>query len=203
MICYIRVVHVSPKADRAGEILPHSLIFPHALLALFDEGSDTVFLYLLFAVKSEELFDLYLNGQTVRIPTGFTGNHIALHGAVARDHILYDTGEDMTDMRLAVCRGGTVVKDIRLAFFACVHALFEDMIFTPEFFNELFTLNKVQVGRNLFVHSCLPPFYTAPVHVGFFRNTGKRGEIKKPPVRNRTKAIVYKPPITYIHMLPR
>ena len=50
MIGYIRIVHICPEAYGTGKVLPHSLIFPNALLAFADKGIQAVLLDLLLAV---------------------------------------------------------------------------------------------------------------------------------------------------------
>ena len=65
--------HVRPEADRAGEILPHTLIFPHGLLALVDKRLQSVCLDLILAVQTELFLYLNLHRQTVRVPAGNIG----------------------------------------------------------------------------------------------------------------------------------
>ena len=108
------MIHISPEADRAREIFPHSFVFPYALFAFVYKGSNTVLLDLILSVKAEELFHLNLNGETVSIPAGFAGDIVALHGAVSRNHILDDARKNVTYVRLAVCCGGTVIKGVNL-----------------------------------------------------------------------------------------
>ena len=91
VICYVRVVHVRPEADSSGEVLPHTLVLPYTFLTFLYERLKTVFLNLLLAVKTELLFDLKLNGKSVSVPAGFTKHLVALHCAVTRNHVLYNT----------------------------------------------------------------------------------------------------------------
>ena len=152
MIGNIGIVHISPEADRAGEILPHSLVFPNAFFAKLDKRLKTVFFYLLLAVDAEHLFNLKLNGQTVSIPARFTGNHIALHCAVSRNHILDNAGQNMADMGLAVCRGRSVIKSIGGAALSFLNAFLENMVFFPEIKHGFFSGDEIHIRRNLFVH---------------------------------------------------
>ena len=58
------------------------------------------------AVKAELLLNLKFYRQTVRIPARLAEHLVPLHGAVARDEVLDNTGQHMTDVRFAVCCGG-------------------------------------------------------------------------------------------------
>ena len=155
----IGMLHVRPKADRAGEVLPHALVLPNAFLALIDKRLQAVGFDLILAIQAEQLFHLDLDRQTVRIPTGFAGNHIALHRAVAGNHILNNTGQHMTDMRLAVgCRGTVIKREGRTAL-AVLHAFFKNVVVLPESKNFFFALRKVHIRRYFLVHRFAPPFF--------------------------------------------
>ena len=152
------MLHIGPEADLSGEVLPHTLVFPYALLALFDKGLETVFLYPLLALDAEQLLDLYLNGQTVGIPAGLSGHHIALHGLVARDHILYNSRQHVADMRLAVCRRRAVIESESLRIFARVDALLEDVVLVPEIEHLFLAVDELEIRRYLVVHNSYPSF---------------------------------------------
>ena len=151
-IGYVRVLHIRPKADGAGEILPHALVFPHAFLAFCDERGDSVFLNLLLAVEPELFFHFQLDRQSVGIPAGLAVDLIAFHRAVARNHVLDDAGEDMSDMRLAVGGRRTVIERIILAVTPVLYAFFKDFVFFPKGFGFLFSFDKIQICRYFFVH---------------------------------------------------
>lgn len=123
MIGDIRVVHIGPKADRCGEILPHALIFPNRFLTFSNKGSKAVCLDLILSVNADKLFDLELNGKSVCVPACLAQNALALHRLVTRHHILDDTREHVTDVGLSVCGGGTVIECILGAILFCVDAL--------------------------------------------------------------------------------
>ena len=150
MIGYIRIIHVCPKADSKREILPHTLVFPNAFLTFFDKRFQTVLLYLLLAVKTEKLFNLKLNRETVGIPARLTRNLIALHCAITRNQVFDNTSKNVTDVRLAVGSRRTVIENIGRAFFLA--GFFKDFVFLPELLNRFLSVNKVQVCRNFLVH---------------------------------------------------
>ena len=152
MISNIRIIHVSPEADRTGEILPHALIVPYGLLALTDKRIQPVLLDLLLAVQSELLLNLKLYGKTVGIPARLTGNHIALHGAVSGDHILDDTGKHVSYMRLAVCRGRSVIECISGTAFPDLHGFPEDVVVFPELLDFLLPYGEIEVSVYFAVH---------------------------------------------------
>ena len=145
MIGDVRIIHIRPEADRRGEILPHALVLPDRFLTFFKERLQTVCLDLVLTFNTDCLFNFQLNRQTVGIPTGLTDNMAALHRTVTRHHILDNTGQNVTDVRLAVGSGRTVVKRVFLTLGTQINALSEDILFLPEFFNFLFSVNKIQI----------------------------------------------------------
>ena len=158
----IGVLHIGPETDRVGEILPHAFILPDALLALLDERLHPVSFDLLFAVQAQFLLDLQLNRQTVRIPSGFPGHILSLHGMIARDHILDDARQHMSDMRLAVGCRRAVIKGIIGRAFPLLHTLLENVFLLPEVIYLFLPVHKVQVSVHFIIkHNRLlhgPPF---------------------------------------------
>ena len=159
MIGYVGIVHVGPEAHLFGEILPHALVFPHALLTLLDEGRDAVFLDLLLTVQTKRLFHFQLHRKSVGVPARFSGNHIALHGAVSGDHVLDGTGLHMADMGLAVCGRRSVIEGIGRAALPDFQALLKDFVLFPEFLDFLFPAHKIQVGVHFFIKRHLLPSF--------------------------------------------
>ena len=119
---------------------------------MLDKGFKTVLLNLLLAVKPQKLFNLKLHRQTVGIPPRFSRNHIALHGAVARNHILYNAGKHMAYVRLAVCGRRAVIEYIWLITLALGYAFFKYIFVFPKFFNLFFFLHEVKVRGYALVH---------------------------------------------------
>ena len=149
----IGMIHVCPEADLTGELLPHSLIFPHRLLALFDKRLDAVCFNLILAFDSDFLFNFQLNRKAVRIPACLSRNLLSLHRMITGNHILNDTGLHMSDMRLAVCSRRSVIEHINGMSLILSNALVEDVIVLPELRRFLLTLNEIQVGVYLVVHN--------------------------------------------------
>ena len=152
----IRVIHVGPESDLAGELFPHPLIFPDRFLAFFDERLNPVFLDLILALDADFFFHFQLYRKSVRVPSGLSGHLVSLHGAVARNHILDNTGEHMTDVRLAVCRRRSVIEHIGRTPFPLLYAFFKDMVFFPEFLGFCFPIHKIQVGIYFLIHESVP-----------------------------------------------
>jgi len=145
VIRYIWMLHISPEPNCAGEVFPHSFVFPYTFFTFLDEWFKTVFLDLILSVQSEHLLNFQLYRKTMRIPSCLSRNHITFHCAVSRNHILDNTGQNVSDMRLAIgCRRSVIENIIRASFFF-IHTLLEDIFVIPEFFNFFFTLNKIHV----------------------------------------------------------
>ena len=145
MVGNIRIIHISPETNGAGEILPHSFVFPDALFTFLDERLNTVLLDLLFSVETKKLLDLKLYRKSVGIPAGFTRNHVSFHGAVSRDHVFDDTGKYVSDMRLSVCGRRSVIEHVWGSFSAAVDTFFKDFFVFPDFLIRFFPVHKVQV----------------------------------------------------------
>ena len=175
LIGHIGMLHICPETDRSGEILPHALIFPYGFLALLDEGLDAVLLNLILSVEAEKLLHLQLHRQSVGIPSGLPGHIFSLHGLVAGNHILDDTGQHMADMGLAIGRGRSVIEGVGLTAFPVFHTLLENMILFPEILCGFLSLHKIHVRGNFFVHFS----FSFPDHVSTWRLT----ELFAPPER--------------------
>ena len=152
----IRVVHVRPKAYPVAHLLPFGLVFPNGFLALLDERLHAILLDLLLPVKAKKLFNFKLHRQTMGVPAGFAQHIVSLHGAVAGDDVLDGAGEDVADVRLAVCRRRPVEERIGLGAAAQLHALFKDFVFLPERERFLFAFHEVQRGRYFLIHAFTP-----------------------------------------------
>ena len=135
VIGHIRSLHVGPEAHCVGEFLPHSLVFPDALLALVNERGKTVLFDLLLAVQPQLLLHLQLHRQTVGVPSRLPGHHIPLHGPVPGNHVLDGAGFHMSDVGHAVGGGGSVVEGVDRPLPAAVHALFKNVVVSPELFD--------------------------------------------------------------------
>ena len=152
IIGYIRIIHISPETNGVGEILPHPLVFPYAFLTFVDKWFQTVFLDLFFSIQSKKLFHFQLYRKTMGIPSCLSRNHVALHGAVSRDHVLDNTGQYVSDMRFSVCCRRSVIKGIGLTFFAVLHTFFKNVIFFPELLCGFLTIHELKVRRNFLIH---------------------------------------------------
>jgi len=152
----VGVFHVGPETNPVRHLLPFLLVLPHALLALVDKRLDTVTLDLRLTVDPERLFDFKLDRQAMGVPASLALHLEALHGLVARDDVLDDTRQDMTDVRLAVGGRRTVVKSEFWTPLPVADRLFEDPVLLPERQGLLFARNEFHVAVNFFVHR-FPP----------------------------------------------
>ena len=85
IVCDKRMLHVSPEAYGAGEILPHALVFPDALFTFADERIQAVLLDLLLAVQTQHLLDLQLYRKSVGIPAGLSWYLSLIHILINND----------------------------------------------------------------------------------------------------------------------
>ena len=141
----VGVLHIRPKTDDVGELLPHRLIRPDRFAAFLDERLDAVFFDLFLAVDADRLLDLELHGQPVRVPARLAQNLLALHRLIARQHVLDYARQHMPDVRAAVRRRRAVVKRERLCTLALIHRLLCNMIFAPKIHNGFLARGKIQI----------------------------------------------------------
>ena len=116
------------------------------------------------------------------IPPCLARHLIALHGAVARDHVLDDPGQHVADMGLAVSGGRAIVKGIGLSLFAGFDAFFKDVVILPELLDALFPFHKIEVGRHLFVHVWSNLLYSCQRKKASAPSTGRRLCFAIPPL---------------------
>ena len=143
----VGVFHVGPVPDALGEPLelPHErqdrfTTQPRELLHadLLDDR--------LLARDAELLLDLDLDGESVRVPAGATGDEAALHRLVATEQVLVDARPHVVEPGLAVRRGRALVEDPRLGAFAVLHRTREDVVRPPAGEFGLFESHKIEFG---------------------------------------------------------
>ena len=105
------MLHICPETNGVEEKSSHiPLYFQTLSLHLLNERLHTVFLDLLFSVQTKLLLYFKFYRKTVGIPSCLTRYHVTLHCTVSGDHVLDNTGQYMTDMRLAVCSWRSVIE---------------------------------------------------------------------------------------------
>ena len=150
------MLHICPETDRGRKVFPHAFVFPYTFLTLIDERLQSVFFDLVFSIQPQGAFYFQLYRQAMGIPSGFSWNLIAFHRTVSGDHVLDDTGQDMTDMRLSICGRRAVIEHVYLIAFPFFHTFFKNMIVFPEFFNFFFSVHKVQICGYFLIHKQPP-----------------------------------------------
>ena len=150
----VRIVHIGPIADSVGHNFPFVLIFPNAFLALLNERFYAVFFYFRLTVDAEHFFHFQFNRQSVSIPPRFSQNVIALHCLVARNDVLHNARQDMSDMRFAVGRRRAVVKTEFGMSFVLFDAFLEDVVFFPKLQNLFFSFHEIEARVDFFIHNC-------------------------------------------------
>ena len=151
----VGILHIRPIPDTIGHFLPLVGVFPNGFLTFFDKRLDAVLFDFLLTVDAELFFDFQFHGQTVSIPTRFAQNVITLHRLVARDNILHNASENVSDMRFTVRSGRTVIKTEFGITFVLFYALFKNVLLFPKSENLLFAINEIQICFNRFVHIVL------------------------------------------------
>ena len=152
MVSNIRMLHVCPKANCTGKILPHALVLPDAFFAFSNKRLQAIGFNLILSVDAKQLFYFDFHRKPMSIPARLTWHHISFHRTVSRNHILDNASQHMPDMRLAVCRWRTVIKCICLSLLSGFHALLENAFFLPKQFHGFFSVHKVHVRVYFFVH---------------------------------------------------
>ena len=150
----IWMLHICPEAYYIGEFLPHALVLPNRLTALLNKWLNAVLLNLLLAIQAQQLLNLQLNRQTVGIPTSLAENLLPLHRLVTRQHILDNTSQHMTDMRLAVGSRRAIIKGKGITALTVGDTLVSNIIFLPKLQNFGFSIHEVQIRIDFVVH-CL------------------------------------------------
>ena len=151
----VGMLHVHPVADAVAHLFPLALVLPDGLLALLDEGLDAVFFDVLLTVHAEGLLHFELDGQPVRVPARLAQDVFALHRLIAREDLLHDARQDMSDMGLAVRRGRTVEEGELLSALVLFDGLFKDVVGLPEVDDLLLTSHKIEGRIYFFVHKRL------------------------------------------------
>ena len=152
------MLHVSPEADSGREILPHSLVLPYTLLTFVNKRLQTVLLNLILSVQAESLLNFQLYRQAVGIPARFSGNHITFHCTVSGDHILDNTGQDMTNVGFSVCSRRAVVENIFRTSLTLFDTLLEDVVLLPELLHFLLPADKIHICWDFLIHVDFPFF---------------------------------------------
>ena len=152
MICYIRIIHISPEANTVRYITPFIFIFPYGFLTFCDEGFYAVTFDLIFTIQTQLFFNFQFYGQTVCIPAGFSQNLVALHCFVTRDQVFDGTSQDMTDVGHAVCCRRAIVECEYGSAFSCFDTFAKDIVVFPPFFNNKFSFDEVHVIGDFVVH---------------------------------------------------
>ena len=103
---------------------------------------------------------------------------MALHGAVAGNHILNHAGQHVADVGLAVSRGRAVVEGVGLPLLTLLQGLLEHLVVGPELQHLALTLYKIHIGRYFLVHL----IYLQTIKNPPSRQTGRRSNFAIPPI---------------------
>ncbi len=143
----VGVLEVEPEADPLGHALPLALVLPDRLLAGVDELLDAVGFYVLLALGPDDLLDLDLDGEAVRVPARLPRHGEAVHGLVARPEVLHDTRQDVARVGHSVRRRRPLVEDEGLAVRRAAKRLLEDLLPAPGLEDLLLALARRPRGR--------------------------------------------------------
>src|SRR5581483_11330936 len=120
----------------------------HALAAFFVVSGDAVSLYVALLLEAEFLFDLDLDGQTVRLPAAIAQHVEAVHHLVARKQVFEGTRQDVMNAGPPIGRGRAFVKHIARTVFTPFQGTLEDLVLAPEGKLFFFQFGDVHTGRH-------------------------------------------------------
>jgi hypothetical protein len=116
------------------------------LAAEFVERPDTVFVNLAFAVETQFLLNLDLNGKSMGVPAAPADDMLAQHGMVTREDIFKRPGENMVNPWYAIRGWWTFVENIFWVSTPLFFALCEDVADLPHAQDRFFHLGDIKFG---------------------------------------------------------
>ena len=128
----VGIVKIDPECGAFGQLFPLVDVLEDIGSTLGVELGNAIFFNLTLVFETEFLLDLNLNRQSVCIPAAAAQAIVPLHDLVAREHIFESARQHMVAARLAICRRGTLIKDISGRILATLGRPFEDSIETPK-----------------------------------------------------------------------
>ena len=148
----VPVLEVDPAGLTMHVILPFVRVLQHGGAAGVIELVDAHLLDLVDRVDAELLLRLQLGGQTVRVPAEHAVDLAALHGLVARDHVLRVTGQQVAVVRQAVRERRAVEEhELVLAMVAgrvAFNGLVEGVVLVPILQDGFLHVGETRVRRD-------------------------------------------------------
>ena len=149
----VAVLEVHPSRLTVHVVLPFVGVFQHGGAAGVVELVDAHLLDLVDRVDAEFLLRLQFGGQAVGIPTEHAVDLAALHGLIARNHVLGVTGQQVAVVRQAVREGRAVEEhEFVLAMVAggvAFDGLLEGVVLVPVVENGLLHVGEAGVRRDV------------------------------------------------------
>ena len=156
------MLEIDPTCLTVHVVLPLVGVLEHGGAAGIVELVDAHFLDLIDRIDAQLLLGFKLGRKTVRVPTEHTVDLVALHGLVARNHILGVAGQQVAVMRQTVGERRSVEEDeFVLAVIAgrtAFNGLLESIVLLPIIKDGFFQLRKTGVRCHisaLLTRSCL------------------------------------------------
>ena len=158
----VAMLEIDPTCLTVHVVLPLVGVLEHGGAAGIVELVDAHFLDLIDRIDAQFLLGFKLGRKTVRVPTEHTVDLVALHGLVARNHILGVAGQQVAVMRQTVGERRSVEEDeFVLAVIAgrtAFNGLLESIVLLPIIKDGFFQLRKTGVRCHisaLLTRSCL------------------------------------------------
>ena len=149
----VAVLEVDPAGLTVHVVLPFVRVLEHGGAAGVVELGDAHLLDLVHRLDAQLLLRLKLGGQAVGVPAEDAVDLAALHGLVARDHILGVAGQQVAVMRQAVGERRAVEEhELVLAVVAgrvAVDGLLEGIVFVPIVENVGLQLREARVRSDV------------------------------------------------------
>ena len=126
------MLHVGPAADARDYLFPFPCVGENARAAGLIEFRNTIFLDVLFVLKSELFFDDILYRKSVTIPPPHARHMVAAHRPVARYDVLDDACHDMAVVRKAGRKRRAIVENVLAIRRVLFERFLENIPFFPE-----------------------------------------------------------------------
>ena len=134
---------IDPKPHAPDHVLPGFDVLMHRSLAFFYKLLQSVALDLGLGLDAEFPFHLELHRQPMAVPTRLAGHEVPAHGLVAREQVLVNAWEQVSEVGAAVRCGWSLVEHKLGAALSTLKGAFKDAPFLPKRQYRLLTTARI------------------------------------------------------------